>query len=22
MNFCSNCGAATIRRVPEGDNRP
>ena len=22
MNFCSNCGAVTIRRVPEGDNRP
>ena len=22
MNFCSNCGAATIPRVPEGDNRP
>ena len=21
MNFCSNCGAATIRCVPEGDNR-
>ena len=22
MNFCSNCGSSTIRRVPEGDNRP
>ena len=22
MNFCSNCGAETSRRVPEGDNRP
>ena len=22
MNFCSNCGEATIHRVPEGDNRP
>lgn len=22
MNFCSNCGAATTRRVPDGDNRP
>ena len=22
MNFCSNCGSATNRRVPEGDNRP
>ena len=22
MNFCSNCGEATINRVPEGDNRP
>ena len=22
MNFCSNCGEATIRRVPVGDNRP
>ncbi len=22
MNFCSNCSAVTIRRVPTGDNRP
>ncbi len=22
MNYCSNCGQTTIRRVPEGDNRP
>ena len=22
MNFCSNCGGETSRRVPEGDNRP
>lgn len=22
MRFCSNCGASTIHRVPEGDNRP
>ncbi|MCI0451352.1 MAG: NUDIX hydrolase, partial [Candidatus Latescibacteria bacterium] len=22
MNYCSNCGDAVVKKVPEGDNQP